>query len=99
MGLLTSSLATIASIKQTLDVIADIMRHSGVGALPLLPMPTSESPNAPVVLPSEEQLIIDTNRSIQALYDKLKRSQESAAVVANLLGAPDHALGRGGAKP
>ena len=85
--------AIITSIKQTVQDIADIMRHSGVGALPLLPMPTS--PDVPFVPPSEEQLMIDTNRSIQALYEKLKRSQESAAVVANLLGAPDHPLARG----
>jgi hypothetical protein len=38
--------------------------------------------------------MVDTNRSIQALYEKLKRSQDSAAVVANLLGAPDHAPAR-----
>ena len=72
------------------------MRRSGVGALHLLPIPTSL--DVPVVPPSEEQLMIDTNLSIQALYDKLKRSQESVAVVANLLGASDHALARS-AKP
>jgi hypothetical protein len=68
------------------------MRHSGVGALPFLPV--SPAQDVPFVPPSEQQLIVDTNRSIQALYEKLKRSQESAAVVANLLGAPDHSSAR-----
>ena len=64
------------------------MRHSGVGALPLLPMPTS--PDAPFVSPTEQQLMIDTNQSIQTLYEKLKRGQEASDVVANLLVAADH---------
>jgi hypothetical protein len=72
-----------------LQTIADIMRHSGVGALPLLPLPAS--PDVPFALPSEQQLMIETNQAIQALYEKLKRSQDSAAVVANLLGAPEQA--------
>ncbi|KAF8218982.1 hypothetical protein L208DRAFT_1377811 [Tricholoma matsutake] len=85
--------ANIASVKQTLDVIADIMRQSGVGALPLLPVPSAT--DISLAPPSEQQLMFDTNRSIQALYDKLKRSQDSAAVVANLLSAPDYASTRG----
>lgn len=70
-----------------------MLRSSGVGALPLLPM---TGPEAPTIAPTEQQMIVDTNRSIQALYDRLKRSQDSAAVVANLLGAPDHVAARGG---
>lgn len=57
------------------------MWQTGVGALPVLPLA--------VAPPMETQLMEDTNRSIQVLYEKLKRSQESAAVVANLLGAPE----------
>lgn len=63
------------------------MWQTGIGALPILPL-AGTSP--PVVPPTEEQLMEDTNRSIQSLYEQLKRSQESAAVVANLLGAPEH---------
>jgi hypothetical protein len=85
-------IANIVSIKQTLQVIADIMRHSGVGALPLLPTASDVAFVSPS--PSEQQLMIDANQSIQALYEKLKRSQDSAAVVANLLGAPEHASAR-----
>jgi hypothetical protein len=90
--ILTYLVANIASIKETLQVIADIMRHSGVGALPLLPMPTSL--DVPFVPPTEQQLMIDTNQSIQTLYEKLKRSQESAAVVANLLTTADQSSAR-----
>jgi len=66
------------------------MRHSGVGALPLLPVPTAS--DAPFVPPLEQQLMLDTNRSIRVLYEKLKQRQDSAAVVADLLGAPDSAM-------
>lgn len=59
--------ANIASVKQTLDVIADIMRQSGVGALPLLPVPSAT--DISLAPPSEQQLMFDTNRSIQALIN------------------------------
>lgn len=74
-------------------MLSNMLRSSGVGALPLLP---TTGPEAPTIAPTEQQMIINTNQSIQALYDQLKRSQDSAAVVANLLGAPDYAAARGG---
>ena len=62
------------------------MRNTGVGALPLLPLqPNSE--DTPV--PTEQQLLTDTTRSLQALYDKVQRSYDSASAVANLL-STDH---------
>jgi hypothetical protein len=70
--------ADIAALKQTMRMLSDIMRHTGVGALPLLSMNTAPAG-------STEQMIGDTTRAIQVIYDKLKRSQEGAAVVANLL--------------
>lgn len=70
------------------------MRHTGVGALPLIPQQPSDSQTAPLI-PNEQQMLSDSTRAVQALYDKLKRSQDSAAVVANLLSAPEH-INRGG---
>lgn len=62
------------------------MRNTGVGALPILALqPNSEA--APV--PTEQQLLTDTTRSLQALYDKVQRSYDSASAVANLL-STDH---------
>ncbi|KAF9457364.1 hypothetical protein BDZ94DRAFT_1144569, partial [Collybia nuda] len=78
--------ASITALKQTLQMISDMLRNSGVGALPLLP---TTGPGAPVIAPTEQQLLIETNQSIQTLYERLNRRQDSAAVVANLLGAPD----------
>ena len=43
--------------------------------------------------PTEQELIADTTRGVQQLYEELKRMQESSAVVANLLAAPEN-LGR-----
>ena len=64
------------------------MRNTGVGALPLLPLqPNSENEATPV--PTEQQLLTDTTRSLQALYDKVQRSYDSASAVANLL-STDH---------
>lgn len=39
-------------------------------------------------LPTEDELLATTTNSLQILYDKVQKSQDSAAVVANLL-APE----------
>jgi hypothetical protein len=78
--------AEIENLKQNLYLVIETMRNTGVGALPLLPLqPNSEA--TPV--PTEQQLLTDTTRSLQALYDKVQRSYDSASAVANLL-STDH---------
>lgn len=69
----------IESLKQCIQNLYDTLRHTGIGALPLPP------PNA-TGIPNEQQLLAEASRSVQVLYETLKRSQDSAAVVANLLG-------------
>ena len=79
-------LAEIENLKQNLYLVIETMRNTGVGALPILALqPNSEA--APV--PTEQQLLTDTTRSLQALYDKVQRSYDSASAVANLL-STDH---------
>ncbi|KAI0916522.1 hypothetical protein AcW1_010096 [Taiwanofungus camphoratus] len=68
----------VAALKQALQALEDILRQTGVGALPLQ---ASNSPG----LPTEDQLISDTTRSIQVLYERYKCMQESSGVVASLL--------------
>jgi len=77
--------ADLTALDQGLQVLTDILRQSGVGAYPL---PTQNA--SPL---SEQQLIADTTRGVQHLYEEFKRMQESSAVVTNLLGAPEN-LGR-----
>ncbi|KAJ3752136.1 hypothetical protein EV360DRAFT_55748 [Lentinula raphanica] len=65
----------------------------GVGALPILHVPpaiTTNSTNAAQdnIVPPEAQMIADATRSIQILFERIKRVQESAGTVANLLQAP-----------
>lgn len=84
-------------VKQHLQILSDSLRQTGVGALPVLPLPSDSSLSEPAqVVPTEEMMLADTSRSVQALYDRAKRSQESAAVVANLLSTPEHAGPRAG---
>ncbi|KAJ7189110.1 hypothetical protein C8R46DRAFT_878034 [Mycena filopes] len=83
----TQTDADLATLKQAVQMLTEQMRQTGVGGLPLLPVPDENHP-APV-LPSEEQLIVQTTRAVQLLYDQLKRGQDSAAVVANLLNSTD----------
>ncbi|KAJ7655970.1 hypothetical protein DFH06DRAFT_992101 [Mycena polygramma] len=78
----TQTEADLATLKQTLQMVLEQMRQTGVGGLPLLPVPDG---NHHPVLPGEEQMIAQTTRAVQVLYDQLKRGQDSAAVVANLL--------------
>ncbi|KAJ7050035.1 hypothetical protein C8F01DRAFT_1180780 [Mycena amicta] len=75
----TQTKGDLAALKQSLDHLSTIMRQSGVGGLPLLP-----DPNAPP--PSEDVLLNLTNRTLQASYERHKRVQDSANVVANRLG-------------
>jgi len=86
----TQTEADIATLKQTIQVLSDIMRQTGVGALPLLSTPPNENPTTT----TEQQMIGDTTGAIQVLYERLKRSQEGAAVVANLL-TSEHTARRG----
>ncbi|KAG5650722.1 hypothetical protein H0H81_011269, partial [Sphagnurus paluster] len=76
----------IATLKQTVQSLVDLLSQSGVGALPLLPVPSSTQT---VTAPTEQAMLSQANRSIQFIYEQLKRSQDSAAVVANLLGAQE----------
>jgi len=83
----------IAALKQNVQLLSDLMQQTGVGALPLLNLPSDSSQPASVI-PTEEMMLVDSARSVQTLYDKLKRSQESATVVANLLSAADLRVSR-----
>ena len=78
--------AEIENLKQNLYLVIETMRNTGVGALPILSLqPNSE--DTPV--PTEQQLLTNTTQSLQALYDKVQRSYDSASAVANLL-STDH---------
>ena len=80
--------ADITALKQVLANVIEKLRQSGVGALPIIPLPAD--PALPPVVPTEKELLESTTSSLRVLYERLQRSQESAAVVANLL-MTDHA--------
>ncbi|KAF8871427.1 hypothetical protein CPB84DRAFT_1855001 [Gymnopilus junonius] len=79
--------ADIEALKQIIASVIERLRQSGVGALPVIPLPPD--PSLPPVVPTEKELLERTTSSLRFLYEKLQRSQESAAVVANLL-TTDH---------
>ncbi|KAJ7264482.1 hypothetical protein B0H12DRAFT_1011827 [Mycena haematopus] len=83
----TQTDADLATLKLTLQMVSEQMRQTGVGGLPLLPVPDASHP--PPALPTEEQMIAQTARAVQLSYDQFKRGQDSAAVVANLLSNVD----------
>lgn len=68
-------------------MLADILRQTGVGALPLQPHGSTE------VL-SEAQLMADTTKAIQSFYERFKRMQDNSSVVANLLSMLDQGAKR-----
>lgn len=76
--------AEIENLRRNISIVVETMRHTGVGALPIL-APNSEATS----VPTESQLLTDTSRSLQALYDKVQRSHDSATAVASLL-STDH---------
>ncbi|KAJ3833331.1 hypothetical protein F5878DRAFT_632970 [Lentinula raphanica] len=89
----TQTEANIIALKQELEILADKSVNIGVGALPILHVPpaiTTNSTNSALesIVPPEAQMIADATRSIQILFERIKRVQESAGTVANLLQAP-----------
>ncbi|KAG2024071.1 hypothetical protein CC2G_001663 [Coprinopsis cinerea AmutBmut pab1-1] len=79
---------SIEELKKALNSLSQVLRTTGVGSLPLLPRP--EQPGSPRTPPSEAELLEKASNAVKALYELQQRKQDSAAVVANLLGAPDH---------
>ncbi|KAF8917045.1 hypothetical protein CPB85DRAFT_235118 [Mucidula mucida] len=80
----------IATLKQNLEMLSELMRQTGVGALPLLSI---ENPP-----PTEEQIMSDVTKSVEVLYARLQRNQESAGVVAKLLSDATGAARKGPGK-
>ncbi|KAI0354153.1 hypothetical protein OH77DRAFT_1457253 [Trametes cingulata] len=78
--------ADIAALKQALELLVEVLRQTGVGALPLDPPPIPDPR-------TEDQMIAEVTRAVQALYERQRRIQEGASVVANLLGAPEQPSG------
>ncbi|EIW85901.1 hypothetical protein CONPUDRAFT_160826 [Coniophora puteana RWD-64-598 SS2] len=79
----TSPIQTQADFRELtslLHALHDFFHQSGLGALPLLPMP-GDTHHEPPTFPSEPEL----TQAVGAAFDRLKRSQESAAVVSSLL--------------
>ncbi|KAH9846888.1 hypothetical protein C2E23DRAFT_743066, partial [Lenzites betulinus] len=72
----------IETLKRSLLELVEALRTSGVGALPLEPPPVPDTR-------TEEQLLAEASRTVQALYERQRRIQEGAGVVANLLGAAE----------
>lgn len=81
-NLLSIYLAELSTLKQSLVMLVEKLRTSGVGALPLLPSDTTNPP-------TEQELQELTNRNLQVLYGKLETSHKSAEVAASLL-VTDH---------
>ncbi|KAI0828461.1 hypothetical protein BC628DRAFT_1417474 [Trametes gibbosa] len=72
----------IDTLKRSLLELVEALRTSGVGALPLEPPPVPDPR-------TDEQLLAEATRTVQALYERQRRIQEGASVVTNLLGATD----------
>ncbi|KAF9482950.1 hypothetical protein BDN70DRAFT_373863 [Pholiota conissans] len=85
--------ATLTRLKQMLALVIETMRQSGVGALPVL----QTIDGMPPAVPTEAELLASTAQNLSTLYQKLQRSQDSAAVAANLL-SMDHPAGRVGSQ-
>ncbi|GBE84058.1 hypothetical protein BKA93DRAFT_742269 [Sparassis latifolia] len=70
--------ADLEALKEALLALVDVLRQTGVGALPL-------APPDPTRAPGEEQLVAETGAAVQALYEGHRRLQESADAVGSLL--------------
>ncbi|KIY48483.1 hypothetical protein FISHEDRAFT_73680 [Fistulina hepatica ATCC 64428] len=74
--------ANLSTLKETLHSLREMLLQSGVGGLPML---YGALDGSGPIIPTEDQLIEETGRNIEVLYQRLKRNQESAAVVADII--------------
>ncbi|KAA1474999.1 hypothetical protein DENSPDRAFT_782680 [Dentipellis sp. KUC8613] len=74
--------ANLANLKLGLQNLSDVLRTTGVGALPLVEMGTMQGP-------PEEQLVQQTTEAIKTLFTQHTRNQENAVVAVNLLTASE----------
>ena len=59
-------------------MLVEMLRHTGVGALPLDPPPVPDSR-------SEEAILEEETKVVQSLFNRSKRIQDGASVVAGFL--------------
>ncbi|KAI0034192.1 hypothetical protein K488DRAFT_84279 [Vararia minispora EC-137] len=77
----TQTAATLQDLKQAIADLQALLVTSGVGALPLLP-PGADPP-------TEAQILEQTTKAFNETWALRARHQDAAAMVANLLQAPD----------
>jgi len=75
----------ILALKAAIAALDDFLRETGLGALPILPPGTVLGAPPPF---TEEDLLGDVSKGVQVLYEKSKRTHDSAKIVSDLLGHP-----------
>ncbi|KAI0777922.1 hypothetical protein BC629DRAFT_617136 [Irpex lacteus] len=85
----TQTSECLIALRQSLHILVEMLRQSGVGALPMVDLSA-----LPQSVPTEEKLLEDIPKSIEVQYAQQKRIQESAAIVFNLLGSVEQAVRR-----
>ncbi|KAF9790654.1 hypothetical protein BJ322DRAFT_1104308 [Thelephora terrestris] len=73
----------IQALKVAIAALDDFLRETGLGALPILPPGTIFG--SPMSF-TEEELLGDVLKGVQVLYEKSKRTHDSAKIVSDLLG-------------
>lgn len=72
--------ADVSAFQQAMQMLAELLRQTGVGALPIQPPDLANSPQ-------EDHMVAETTKSVQIMYERYKRMQDSASIVTSLLGA------------
>ncbi|KAH9982848.1 hypothetical protein BGW80DRAFT_1161895 [Lactifluus volemus] len=72
----------LVALRQSLQTLNELLHTTGVGSLPLLSPDATETP-------TEEQLAEQANKAIRTLFTLHTRMQETAAVAANIMAAPE----------
>jgi hypothetical protein len=82
--------ADLSAIRQSLANLTDTLRQTGIGALPVIPL--SENQTTSLKASDISKIAADTT----ALFERLRKRQEGAATVANLLATDGGTRGVGG---
>jgi len=73
----------ILALKAAIVALDDFLRETGLGALPILPPGTGLGSPLPF---TEEDLLGEVSKGVQVIYEKSKRTHDSAKIVSDLLG-------------
>lgn len=76
--------ADIQALKQSISLLYNLLRQTGIGALPVISVPSAVDTEAAQIIPTEEMMLADAMQISADLVGQNAKTKDNTAVVANL---------------